>query len=78
VFDQEWAVVLENAQVSKELAGIRALLTKWRHFAYAELTDPGSYYRVLAKAELIQRTGHNPDAVPLAEVQALIAARLGR
>lgn len=78
VFDQEWAVVLEDAKASKDLAGIRALLNKWRHFAYAEVTDPGSYYRVLAKSELIQRTGTNPDAVPLAEVQALIAARLGR
>lgn len=78
VFDHEWAVVLENAKASTDLAGIHALLNKWRHLAYAELTDPGSYYRVLAKAELIQRTGHNPDAVPLAEVQALIAQRLGR
>jgi len=78
VFDQEWAVALEDAKASKDLAGIHALLQQWRHVAYGELVEPGRYHRVLAKAELIQRTGTNPDAVPMAEVQALIAARLGR
>lgn len=48
-FDSEWESVLERAKVSKDLAGVHKLLQKWRHLAYAELRDPGSYFRLLAK-----------------------------
>jgi hypothetical protein len=34
--------------------------------------------RLLAKAELIMHTGHNPDAVPFDDMQELIRQRLGR
>ncbi len=54
------------------------LLNKWRHTAYMEMRDPGSHYRMLAKAEQIMRTGHNPDAAPFEDMQALIRQRLGR
>jgi Family of unknown function (DUF6247) len=77
-FDAEWESVLEQAKTSKDLAGVRQLLTKWRHLAYAELHDPGSYYRVLAKAEQIMRTGENPTAGSFEDMQALIRERLGR
>ncbi|WP_123746917.1 DUF6247 family protein [Saccharothrix texasensis] len=77
-FDREWELVLERAKVSKDLAGIRDLLGKWRHIAYGELRDPGSYYRMLAKAEQVQRLGANPDAVSLEEMKALLGRRQGR
>lgn len=41
----------------------------------AELKDAGSYFRSLAKAEHIMRTGKNPDAVPFEDMKALIQKR---
>jgi Family of unknown function (DUF6247) len=77
-FDSEWEIVLERAKRSQELAGVHDLLAKWRHTAYLEMRDPGSYSRMLAKAEQITRTGHNPDAVPFEGMQSLLQRRLGR
>ena len=77
-FDAEWELVLEQAKQSKDLDGIRSLLAKWRHIAYGELTAPGTYARVQSKAEEILRSGVNPGAVPLEDMQELIAERLGR
>jgi hypothetical protein len=69
--------VLERAKQSKDLAGVHEFLRKWQHIAHTEATDPGSYFRVLAKAEQISRTGHNPDAVPAEQMQELIQQRFG-
>ncbi len=77
-FDTEWDIVLEEAKRSKDLVGVHELLQKWRHFAYTELKDPGSYFRLLAKAEHITRTGLNPDAVPVEDMMALIQQRRDR
>ena len=77
-FDSEWDIVLERAKQSKDLAGVHDLLNKWRHTAYMEMRDPGSHYRMLAKAEQIMRTGRNPDAVRFQDMQELIRQRLGR
>ncbi len=77
-FDAEWEKVLERAKASKDLAGMHKLLQKWRHLAYAELREPGSYFRMLAKAEQILRTGENPTAGSFEDMQALIRERLGR
>ena len=54
------------------------LLSKWRYIAYLERRDPGTYHRLLSKADQISRTGSNPNAVPYGELQALIRRRLGR
>jgi hypothetical protein len=78
IFDAEWEHVLEQAKTSKELTEVHALLVKWRHLAYAEMRDPGSYFRLLAKAERILRTGQNPTAAMAEEMQALIQRRLAR
>lgn len=76
-FDREWEYVLEQAKHSKDLTGVQDLLRKWRHFAYAELRDPGSYFGVLAKAARIQATGRpEPGSVSADEIRALIRARL--
>ncbi len=77
-FDSEWEIVLERAKQSKDLAWVHDLLNKWRHTAYMETRDPGSYYRMLAKTEQIMRTGHNPNAVSIEDMQALIRQRLDR
>ena len=73
-FDSEWETVLERAKQSKNLATVHDMLSKWRHIAYLEMRDPGAYYRVLAKAEQIIRTGRNPDAMSLEDIQALLPA----
>lgn len=77
-FDREWKIVLERVKESLELVDVQNLLHKWRHTAYMEMCEPGAYYRMLAQAEQIQRTGHNPAAVPFEDMQALIRERLGR
>jgi hypothetical protein len=77
-FDREWEIVLEHAKRSQELAGIHELLAKWRHTAYMEMRSPGSYSRMLAKADQIIRTGRNPDAAPFEDIQKLIQQRLAR
>lgn len=77
-FDADWDVALEQAKASKDLAGVHKLLQKWRYLAYAELRDPGSYFRLQAKAEQIMRTGENPTAGSFEDMQALIRERLGR
>jgi Family of unknown function (DUF6247) len=74
-FDREWEVVLDRVKQLKDLADRHELLNKWRHIAYAEMRDPGLYYRMLSKAEQILRAGGNPDAVPFEEMPALIHQR---
>ncbi|MGH3799645.1 MAG: DUF6247 family protein [Pseudonocardiaceae bacterium] len=77
-FDAEWEIVLDKAKQTKDLAGVHKLLHKWRYVAYAEMRDPGSYFRLLAKAEQIMHTGENPTARSYEDMQALIRERLGR
>lgn len=77
VFDAEWEHVLDDAKQSKDLVGVRDLLCSWRLLAYDELVEPGSYFRVLAKAARIQATGEPaPGSVSGEEIRALITARL--
>jgi uncharacterized protein DUF6247 len=49
-----------------------------RHIAYQEMRDPGSYYRMLARVEQVQRSGGNPDGVPFEQMQTLIRDRQDR
>jgi hypothetical protein len=77
VFDAEWEGVLEAAKHSKDLAGVRDLLAHWRHHAYQELQEPGSYFRVLAIAAQAEVTRRAPvGSVPADEVRTRIDARL--
>lgn len=78
-FDAEWDIVLESAKHAKDLAPIRGLLNKWRLFAYAEMTDPGSYFRVLAIAERTLSTGQAPaGSVTGDAIKARMRERVGR
>jgi hypothetical protein len=79
VFDAEWETALDQAKRSKDLAGVRALLAHWRHFAYQELLSPGSYFQVLAAAAHTQATRQAPGGSLSAEEQrARIDARLAQ
>jgi len=44
--DAEWDIVLETAESSRDLAGVHSPLHEWRHLAYAEQIEPGSYGRI--------------------------------
>ena len=71
--------MLEEAKQTQDLAGVQDLLVKWRHFAYAELTEPGSYFRVLATAAHTLATQQAPaGSVSGEEIDELIRRRLGR
>jgi hypothetical protein len=70
---------LDEAKQVQDLAGVQDLLVKWRHFAYAELVAPGSYFRVLAAAARTMATGEPPaGSVSGEEIDELIRRRLGR
>jgi hypothetical protein len=73
----EWEFVLEAAKHSKDLAGCGRAAGKWRAFAYQELREPGAYFRVLATAAEVQRTGRAPaGSASGAGMRARIEARL--
>lgn len=75
VFDAEWDQVLEAAKESKDLAGMHQMLRHWRHLAYQELREPGSYFRVLAVAARTRATGRAPEGSrSWEEVRALVEA----
>ena len=78
-FDAEWEIVLDKAKASKDLTPVHELLAKWRHFAYAELKDPGSYFRLLATAARTLATGQAPTGSISGDgMKALIRQRLVR
>jgi hypothetical protein len=78
-FDAEWDIVLERAKQAKDLAPVFAMLNKWRLFAYAEMKDPGSYFRMLALADHTLSTGQAPaGSLSGDEIKARISERLGR
>lgn len=78
-FDREWEIVLERAKKTQDLAPVHDLLHKWRHFAYSELKEPGTYFRLLATAGHTLATGTAlAGSVSAQEIKALIDRRLGR
>jgi hypothetical protein len=78
-FDAEWNIVLDRVKQAMELAPMYELLNKWRHLAYAELKDPGSYFRLLATTEHTLSTRQAPaGSVPGEDIMARIEQRLGR
>ncbi len=70
--------MLERAKKTQDLAGVHDLLNKWRHLAYAELRDPGSYFRLLATAAHTLASGEGPaGSASGKDMKALIRQRLG-
>lgn len=78
-FVREWEIALERAKQTKDLAGVHDLLNKWRHLAYAELREPGTYFRLLATTAHTLATGEAPaGSVSGADMKDLIRQRLGK
>jgi hypothetical protein len=79
-FDQQWREALSKAADSLDLTDVHDVLDSWRRRATTtNYLGHDGYRRMLAKAERILRTGEpEPGSVPLEEIKALIAERLGR
>lgn len=78
MFDAEWDLTLERAKTAKNLTGVQSMLHKWRHLAYAELRDPGTFRRLQAKTDEILRTGTNPTAGSYTRMREQLEERLVR
>jgi hypothetical protein len=79
-FDRQWRNALSNAAESLDLTDVHKTLDSWRRRAWiTSHLGPDGYRRMLARAERILRTGEpEPGSVPLEDIKALIAERLGR
>lgn len=77
IFDAEWENVLDAAKRTQDLQAIHNLLAKWRHFAAAEVAEPGWYFRVLDQAERILAAGSAEAAgIQTYDARAVIEERL--
>lgn len=79
-FDREWGSVLDDARRAGNLEPVTEFLQRWRHVAYAELKEPGCYFRVLATASqrLVNPTVTPPGSASADAVRTLIRKRLGQ
>lgn len=79
-FDRQWREALNAAADSLDLAGVYDCLDSLRRRATTtNYLGHDGYRNLLARAERILRTGEpEPGSVPLEDVKALIAERLGR
>jgi len=78
-FDRQWHAVMAAATETLDLTGVHRALESWRRIAcLTEANGPDEYRRMLAGAERTLPTGElPPDSVPLNQIKALIAERLG-
>lgn len=78
-FDRQWRAAMATATETLDLAGVHRTLESWRRIAWLTTSNgPDGYRRLLARAEETLRTGDPPPgSVPLDQVKALIAQRLG-
>ncbi len=78
-FDRQWRAVMATATDTLDLTAVHRTLESWRRIAWLTTANgPDGYRRMLARAECTLRTGElPPDSVPLDQVKALIAERLG-
>ncbi|TCO57055.1 hypothetical protein EV192_106532 [Actinocrispum wychmicini] len=78
-FKRRYAEEMATAARTLDLTGVLKVLDAYRQIAVVTQQQGVEVHRrMLAKAAEIARTGHNPDAVPLEDMKALIRERLGR
>lgn len=79
-FDRQWREALKHAADSLDLTEVHDCLDSWRRRATTtNYLGHDGYRNLLARAERILRTGEpEPGSVPLEDIKALIAERLGR
>jgi hypothetical protein len=79
-FDRDWHEACDQAAETYDLAPIHRTVESYRRRALlVSQLGPDGYRKLLAEADRRLRTGERaPGAVPLDQVKALIAERLGR
>jgi len=78
-FERAYRQALAEAAETLDLTRVLDVLRAYHRIAWlTQRQGPVAHRRMLDKAAEILRTGRNPDAVPIEDVQALINQRLGR
>ncbi|QIS14735.1 DUF6247 family protein [Nocardia arthritidis] len=81
-FDRLWRETMDQARDECDLTVVHGFLAQWRITAHAEMTDPGSYFRLLELADQTMadmRAGRRRGTwVSSADIKAMINARLDR
>lgn len=79
-FDRNWGAVMDRAKAEQDLTLVHGFLARWRIMAYTEMTDPGSYFRLMELADKAMKdaeAGRLPaGGVSSAQMKAMIADRL--
>lgn len=78
-FLRSYREAIARAADTLDLNPVFKVLANYHRIAVATQQEGVEAHRkLLAKADLIARTGNNPDAVPYEDVKALLDKRLGR
>lgn len=78
-FQRAYEAAILRARETYDLVPVQKVLANYHRIAVATQQEGAEAHRkLLAKAELIARTGKNPDARPYEDVKALLDKRLGR
>ncbi len=78
-FQRDYEAAMVKARKTFDLKPVFEVLSIYHPIAVATQQEGAQAHRaLLAKAEVIARTGKNPDARPYEELQALLDKRLGR
>jgi len=78
-FLRSYQVAIAEAAETLDLGPVFKVLANYHQIAIATQQEGVEAHRkLLAKADLIARTGKNPDARPYDELKALLDKRLGR
>ena len=74
-FDREYKRALATAAETMELAGVHALVERWRRRAWVT-HDRAAYQRMMDRVDRLRR-GEDVPSVPVEDVRALLRRRLG-
>ncbi|MFJ4650464.1 DUF6247 family protein [Nocardia sp. NPDC088792] len=82
-FDRNWNAMMDRAKSNQDVTVVHRFLARWRIMAAAELADPGSYYRMMAKAEqAVARAAagepEDPSGMSADEIRTMISDKLNR
>jgi hypothetical protein len=78
-FERAYAEAMAEASRTLDLTRVLDVLRAYHRIAWlTQQQGPKAHRQMLDKAAEILRTGHNPDAVPVEDIRALIRERLGQ
>ena len=78
-FERAYQEAMLEAAQTLDLTRVLDVLRNYHRIAWlTQRQGPAAHRRMLDKAAEILRTGRNPDAVPIDDVKAQIAKRLGQ